>query len=250
MLELGDRMKQYYENVPKTHLVRRMPVIIRLDGVRAHTFTRGFERPFDHIFIEAMDATAEYLCKNIMGAKIAYTQSDEISLLLTDYDKLETDAWFGYEVQKLCSVAASMATYAFNEAFNKAYLNNLAELGEMNDYDFAHDRSRRKGLLFDARCFNLPKEEVCNYFIWREQDAINNSVNMIAQSFFSHKELQNVSNKEKVKMLLECGVDHEKVYSTAERHGRVYRKDSDGVWMLDKEIPVFMAEREFIETWI
>ena len=118
---LGDRMKENYENRAKTYLVRRMPVIIRLDGKAFHTFTRGLKRPYDEIFHNTMNQTMKYLCENIQGCKLGYTQSDEITLLLTDYDTLTTDAWFDNNVQKICSVSASMATMAFNKNLNKYY---------------------------------------------------------------------------------------------------------------------------------
>ena len=114
---LGTRMKEFYENVPKTKLVRRMPVAIRIDGKAFHTFTRGFNEPFDEILIASMKETMKYLCENIQGCVLGYTQSDEITLILIDYQKLTTSAWFDYEVQKMCSIAASMATMAFNKFF-------------------------------------------------------------------------------------------------------------------------------------
>ena len=117
--DFGKRMKENYENVSKTRLVRRMPVAIRIDGKAFHTFTRGFKKPFDWILIESMQETTKYLCENIQGCVFGYTQSDEITLILIDYDKLETCAWFDYEVQKLCSIAASMATMKFNKVFDE-----------------------------------------------------------------------------------------------------------------------------------
>lgn len=108
--DLGDRMKDYYESRSKTRLTRRMPVIIRLDGKAFHTFTKGFKKPFDMIMVKAMQETMKYLCENIQGCVLGYTQSDEITLVLVDYNKLDTGAWFDYDVQKLCSVSASMAT--------------------------------------------------------------------------------------------------------------------------------------------
>lgn len=117
--DLGDRMKDYYESRSKTRLTRRMPVIIRLDGKAFHTFTKGFKKPFDMIMVKAMQETMKYLCENIQGCVLGYTQSDEITLVLIDYQNLNSDAWFDYEVQKLCSVSASMATFAFNRAFVK-----------------------------------------------------------------------------------------------------------------------------------
>lgn len=117
--ELGKRMKEYYENIPKIKLMRRTPVAIRLDGKAFHTFTRGFEKPFDNVITASMQETMKYLCENVQGCVLGYTQSDEITLILIDYKKLDTSAWFDYEVQKMCSVAASMATMAFNKEFDK-----------------------------------------------------------------------------------------------------------------------------------
>lgn len=112
--DLGIRMKTFYEQVPKTRLIRRCPVAIRIDGKAFHTFTRKFQKPFDEILIKSMQDTMKYLCENIQGCVLGYTQSDEITLILVDYKKLTSDAWFDYEVQKMCSIAASMTTMAFN----------------------------------------------------------------------------------------------------------------------------------------
>ena len=117
--DLGTRMKEYYENVYRFGLTRRTPVAIRIDGKAFHTFTRGFQKPFDDVLVRSMQRTMKYLCENIQGCKLGYTQSDEITLILTDYDTLTTDAWFGYELQKMCSIAASMATMAFNKFFDE-----------------------------------------------------------------------------------------------------------------------------------
>ena len=115
--ELGKRMKEYYESIPKTKLMRRTPVAIRIDGKAFHTFTRGFKKPFDEVLIKSMQETMKYLCENVQGCVLGYAQSDEITLILVDYKKLNSAAWFDYEVQKMCSIAASMATVAFNKAF-------------------------------------------------------------------------------------------------------------------------------------
>lgn len=193
---LGTRMKTYYEQVPKTRLVRRMPVAIRLDGKAFHTFTRGFQKPFDEVLGNAMVKTMEYLCKNIQGCVFGYTQSDEITLLLVDYQTFETDAWFDYEVQKICSISASMATMAFNRFFNEE-VNNwyyTCPVDTSKDNLFhTYIKSIEKGALFDARCFNIPKEEACNLVYWRQLDATRNSIQMVGQANFSHKELQGCS---------------------------------------------------------
>ena len=189
---LGDRMKGY-ENISRIYLTRRTPIIIRIDGKAFHTFTRGFARPFDDVLVKSMQDTAKYLCENIMGCKLAYTQSDEISLLLVDYEKLETQAWFDNNLQKMVSVAASMATMVFNKFFR----NNIDEWGYGNLPDFEDGGTNQKvdptllkqcqtyfsrcdKAMFDARVFILPKEEVNNYFIWRQQDATRNSIQMVA----------------------------------------------------------------------
>ena len=116
--ELGKRMKTYYEQIPQTKLMRRTPVAIRIDGKAFHTFTRNFDKPFDEILVNSMYDTMKYLCENIQGCVLGYTQSDEITLILVDYKKLNSSAWFDYELQKMCSIAASMATMAFNKFFS------------------------------------------------------------------------------------------------------------------------------------
>lgn len=196
--DLGTRMKTFYENVPKTRLMRRTPVAIRIDGKSFHTFTRGFQKPFDFVLMDAMQKTMKYLCENIQGCVFGYTQSDEITLILVDYQKFTSDAWFDYEVQKLTSVSASMATMAFNKYFSE-------NVEDVIKYNSTHDSllERKKGLLdnyisavergacFDARCFNIPKEEVTNLIYWRQLDATRNSIQMVGQANFSHDELQN-----------------------------------------------------------
>ena len=251
---LGDRMKENYENRAKTYLVRRMPVIIRLDGKAFHTFTKGFKRPYDEIFHNAMNSTLQYLCENIQGCKFGYTQSDEITLVLTDYDTLTTDGWFDYAVQKMCSVSASMATMAFNK-----YLWALVAEYE-NDYMEAWNHSQEeekyinnlvaavnKGAMFDARCFNIPEEEVTNCVIWRQQDATRNAVQMLGQCNFSHKELQGKSCNDIQDMLMtQKGINFNDIQTEFKR-GVCCRKNEDGKWVLDKDPPIFTQDRDYVE---
>lgn len=156
--ELGDRMKSYYENRSKTFLVRRTPVIIRLDGKAFHTFTRGFNKPFDEAMCNAMQETMKYLCENIQGCVLGYTQSDEITLVLIDYQKLTTDAWFDYNVQKMCSVAASMATLVFNRRFQEQIV-ELSYNGKLDDDELtsSYKRSLKTGAMLDALTFQKRK---------------------------------------------------------------------------------------------
>lgn len=277
--KLGTRMKEFYENRSKTFLVRRTPVIIRLDGKAFHTFTRGFERPCDRILHEAMEATMRYLCENIQGCKIGYTQSDEITLLLTDWETLETNAWFEYNVQKICSIAASMATLAFNKELARLVMEeekswNHGLTPQSLEIQMEHSRyisnlknAVAKGALFDARAFNIPKEEVVNCFIWRQQDAIRNAIQMLGQTYFSHKELQGKNCAEILDMLM----SQKRIYinnmpATFQRgcccfkigypHVSVDPKTQEEVvthrtkWTIDEEIPVFTEDRSYIGRYV
>ena len=132
---LGNRMKTYYEQIPKTRLMRRTPVAIRLDGKAFHTFTKGFKKPFDEVLIKSMQETMKYLCENIQGCVLGYTQSDEITLILVDYKNLNSCAWFDYEVQKMCSVSASTATMAFNKFFYKNVEEYSESVAALQDFD-------------------------------------------------------------------------------------------------------------------
>ena len=178
------RMKSDYENRSKTFLTRRTPVIIRLDGKAFHTYTRGLNKPFDEGLIEDMEATTKFLCENIQGVKLGYCQSDEISLLLTDYETLDTQAWFDYNVQKMTSISASMATAKFNQLRLQRNIGSEFDYGNVRymDSEFLNN----KLAFFDSRVFNIPKEEVSNYFLARQKDAVKNSIAMLAQSLYSH----------------------------------------------------------------
>lgn len=273
--ELGKRMKEFYEGVPKTRLMRRTPVAIRIDGKAFHTFTRGFKKPFDEVLVKSMQDTMRYLCKNIQGCVLGYTQSDEITLILVDYKRLNSSAWFDYEVQKMCSIAASMATVAFNWAFHKQTL----EFYERNTRWYEHEdiwlskdaetqyniyvNALEKGAMFDARVFNIPREEVTNLIYWRQLDATRNSIQMVGQANFSHAELQDKSCNKIQDMLHEQRNINWNDFPTHLKRGSCCIKDyaeeerEDGSiafrsqWVVDTEIPIFKGEdREYIERLI
>ena len=265
--DLGNRMKTFYEKIPKTKLMRRTPVVIRINGKAFHTFARGFKRPFDDVLIKTMQETAKYLCENIQGCQLAYTQSDEISLLLIDYQRFETSAWFDYEIQKMCSVSASMATMAFNRIFSET-------VSDLKFGDNPMDRyfeATYSGAMFDSRVFNIPREEVTNYFYWRQLDASRNSIQMVGQANFSHKKLQNKSCNDIQDMLMTQKEINWNDFPTYQKRGScVVRNkivlDSDGEkemcmlrdpkqgennWIIDKDIPIFKGEgREYIERLV
>lgn len=248
---LGDRMKEFYENRAKTSLIRRTPVIIRIDGKAFHTFTKGFEKPFDSIMIKAMQDTMKYLCENIQGCVLGYTQSDEITLVLVDYNKLDTDAWFDYDIQKLCSVSASMATFAFNRSYSKYFGEFVYNLKEFK-YNLitAYKKAGKIGAIFDSRCFNIPVEEVTNCILWRQQDATRNSIQAVGQANFSHKELQGLSTNQIQELLFSKYGINWNDFPTHLKRGCCCIKKEDG-WYIDEEIPIFTGEgREYIEKLI
>lgn len=249
--DLGNRMKTYYEEIPKAKLMRRTPVIIRIDGKAFHTFTRGFQKPFDKIMVESMQETTKYLCENIQGCVFGYTQSDEITLVLIDYQKLETSAWFDYEVQKMCSVAASMATMAFNKFFSSL----------VDKYSYTPDANGvqvnwyltaiNKGAMFDARCFNIPKEEVTNCVYWRQLDATRNSIQSVGQANFSHNELQNKTCNMIQDMLHEQKGINWNDYPTYLKRGSAVKKNDSGSWCIDLDMPQLKGEgRRYLDELI
>lgn len=269
--ELGKRMKEYYENIPKTKLMRRAPVIIRIDGRAFHTFTRGFKKPFDEILIKSMQETMKYLCENIQGCVLGYTQSDEISLLLIDYKNLNSSAWFDYEIQKICSIAASMATMAFNKSFTKnaeEFMTDCAASYEMEglcgkgteEYKLCevYQKAMEKGAMFDARCFNIPKEEVTNYFYWRQLDAIRNSIQMVGQAHFPHNILQYKTCEDikdmlyvKDEIVWELLPTYKQRGSCCIKQDYIYENILRKQWVIDNNIPLFKDEgRDYIEVLV
>lgn len=262
---LGNRMKYNYEEVSRTRLTRRTPVIIRLDGKAFHTFTRGLQKPFDNIFVTTMQQTMKYLCENIQGCVLGYTQSDEITLVLIDYKKLNSDAWFEYEVQKMCSISASMATFAFNKYFKQnveEYEEYIVKTNIATNINYINTLRNciNKGGMFDSRCFNIPREEVTNCIFWRQQDATRNSIQMLGQYYFTHKELQNKSCNDIQNMLLtKKNINWNDIRTNLKRGScciKEYINDPSlktirTRWIIDENIPIFKDEgREYIEKLI
>jgi len=284
--DLAKRMKTYYEQIPKTKLIRRMPVIIRIDGKAFHTFTKGFARPFDEVLIKAMQETTKYLCENIQGCVLGYTQSDEITLVLVDYQRFETAAWFDYEVQKMCSIAASMATMAFNKFFQQfvddliwdyrhSLIPQCVELQQkIAAYHTTLLQAADKGAMFDARVFNIPKEEVTNNIYWRQLDATRNSIQMLGQAYFSHSELnEKTCNDIQDMLMLQKGINWNNMPVEFKRGSCCVKEayyvdnitglevenpanESEGVslrtrWVVDKNIPIFKGDgRAYIDDLV
>lgn len=263
--DLGIRMKTFYEQIPKTKLMRRTPVAIRIDGKAFHTFTRGFQKPFDEVLIRSMQDTTMYLCENIQGCVLGYTQSDEITLILVDYKNLNSSAWFDYEIQKMCSIAASMATMAFNKTFRnyaEEHINDCYDAWNTTKEDWRYCETLinafNNGAMFDARAFNIPKEEVTNLIYWRQLDATRNSIQMVGQANFSHKQLHGKSCDQIQDMLMtERGINWNDIPTYQKRGSCCVKKqyDLNGAqrthWIIDKEIPIFKGEdRKYIDKLI
>ena len=268
--DLANRMKEY-EKRNQYYLQKRTPVAIRVDGRSFHTFTKGFQKPFDEVLIKSMQETAKYMCENIQGAKIAYVQSDEITIILVDYDTLETNCWFNYRTDKLCSITASMATMAFNKSFAKnaeEFMTDCAASYEMEglcskgteEYKLCevYQKAIEKGAMFDARCFNIPKEEVTNYFYWRQLDAIRNSIQMVGQAYFSHNILQYKTCEDIKDMLYVKDVIVWDLLPTYKQRGSccikqdyIYENILRKQWVIDNNIPLFKEEgRDYIEVLV
>ncbi len=224
---LGDRMKMYEDNT-RYYLTKRVPVIVRLDGKGFHNLTKKyFNKGFDVNFLNIMQLTATYIANNVQGCSLAYCQSDEISLLLTDYKTIQTQGFFDYNINKIVSITASMASAWFTANLS-LQLNNRSPL-----------------VLFDSRAFNLSQDEVCNYFIWRQQDATRNAIQMAGHENFSHKELQNKSCNDIQEMLFTNKQINFNDYPTIRKRGFCIVNGQ-----LDDNIPIFTQDRKYIEQHV
>jgi tRNA(His) 5'-end guanylyltransferase len=252
---LGDRMKAY-EHVEKKKLEAKTPVIIRLDGRAFHTFTKEFNKPFDETIIKAMKYTVQKLCEEVQNVKVAYSQSDEITLFLADYEGKNRQQWFNGDVQKIVSLAASIATYYFNDYMDKNHWINFPD--------------KRKPATFDARVFNLPRHEVVNNFIWRQQDGIRNSISGLAQTHYTEKELNRKSTSQMLSMLLDKKVDWDELPAYKKRGFCVTKEyfilDASELnlpenikmpenikrsrWVVDDEIPIFSEDKSYIDVLV
>jgi len=267
---LGDRMKMAYENRTRYLLPRRTYSMIRIDGKAFHTYTKGLIRPFDMKLVNDMDETAIYLCKNIQGAKLAFVQSDEISILLTDFDSLTSDAWFDGNIQKIASVSASLATARFNQLRMEGFFANYSDKivqGKIDiDIQLTDDLRTFKLATFDSRVFTLPTAtEVSNYLVWRQNDTVRNSISSVAQSLFSHKELMNVNTNQMQEMCFQKGVNWNdfdlklkngrvimkatETFGSAVINGKEYPDYTRSRW-ISVGAPTFTADHSFLDALI
>lgn len=253
---LGDRMKTY-EDAYRLSLPIRMPVVIRIDGKAFHSYTKGCKRPFDQKLVDCMDITAQKLCKEVQGCQLAYVQSDEISLLIVNYEDLDSQSWFDNNLQKMVSICAGIASSTFTFNSWRIWMGGvMAPVG----------LESIKPAVFDARAFVLPKEEVCNYFLWRQQDATRNSVQMLARSLYSHKQCENKNNSDLQEMIFQKGQNWNNL-PTSQKRGRCIVKQLSNKlahnpktgevtnairseWVVDNEIPIFSQDRYYVEKFV
>lgn len=224
---LGYRMKSY-EFVYKDSLIKKIPVIVRVDGRAFHTLTRNFDKPFDLNFINTMVSSSLYLASNMQGFKLAYIQSDEASFLLTDCETDKTQGWFDYNRQKIISISASLMTAAFNSL-----------------YKFEENFP-----VFDSRAFNIPKEDVLNYFLWRAKDWKRNSLQMYSRAYFSHKELQNKKQEDMHEMLHSIGKNWSDLPQILKNGTFLYKSEDGKISIRNDVLPKYEALSETFENLI
>jgi tRNA(His) 5'-end guanylyltransferase len=251
--QIGDRMKSY-EDAYRQRLPIRMPVIIRLDGRSFHTYTKKCKRPLDQGLVDVMNLTAIELCTQIQGVQIAYVQSDEISLLLKNYSDLNTQAWFDNNIQKMVSVSASIAGATFTANSFRIWTSGFPSFLDI------------KPATFDSRAFIVPKEEVCNAFLWRQLDATRNSIQMLARSLYSHKDCNNKNTSQLQDLCFKKGINWNDCPTSQKRGRCIVKKQSAkeainkhtgqtitalrSEWVIDNEIPIFSKDREYINRLV
>jgi tRNA(His) 5'-end guanylyltransferase len=279
-MNLSERIKSHYEDRYKTKLMRGAITFLRLDGKSFSKFTKALNKPFDEGFSEDMDMTAKFLCENIQGAKFAYTQSDEITVVLTDYDTIDTQAWFDYEVNKMVSISASLATGRFNQLRMYRYFagpkNNIVTENDKTIGEHFRVNVNLEGVtddiasfvnylplndklgFFDSRVFQVPNvEEMINVLVWRQQDCSRNSVSMAATEYLGHKATEGKSGAEKQEMLFQQKGINWNDYKTKFKRGSVIRKiqvEEKGTirsrWIVDEDTPIFTADKEYLRQLV
>ena len=254
---LSEKMKRL-ESETNYKLKAKTPVIIRLDGKAFHTFTKGLDKPFDKDLSYIMQRVALYLAQEIQNVKFVYSQSDEISLLLTDWDNPNTDTWFGYRIQKMTSVTSALATQKFNksvdEMIEKYWRAMMAKEVSLEDEELYSTKyriwkSKKYNGLFDCRVFNLNTDEVSNYFLYRYKDARRNAIQALAQSCFSQNELSGISCIDLIDKVKEkINVDFYELSNLQRTGFAVYKVDDK--WELDVNVPDIYENRDYVEKWL
>ena len=273
--DLTSRMKENYELRARHYFPRRTFLLVRCDGRSFHSYTRGLEKPYDRELMECMDAAAIELCKGVAGAKFAFVQSDEISVLMTDFEDVSSQAWFDNCQNKIESITASIATMAFNLKVAEFNREGKTKLG----------LTKKPNAMFDSRAWVIPDPiEVENYFVDRQKDAERNSVTLLAGNYASHKELHGKSVSDRHEIIHAAG-DNWAKHPVRFKHGGIIRRmvtvdllkvEQDKLdiiakkklsekaaakllasdpaarthWELDENTPVFMQDKNYLRKMI
>lgn len=255
----------YFRSLSDYRLTPNGYVIAMLDGRAFSKLIKNkYKKPFDPVFMDMMNKTAQYLCQNIQGAKLAYVQSDEISILITDFDTPDTDSAFGYRICKLQSIMAAMAASKFNQlalvneinsrSYDKILLDCEDTIYEVSD---AVDIIEAQKLAeFDCKVWNVPDYNTAYcHFLWRQNDCTKNSKQQAAQTYLPHKELLGKTSDEQVELLRdEKGIDWND-YTDGEKYGRlIYREEvRKETTFYDKkegrEVSVSFTRNEFVSHY-
>lgn len=195
MDSLGDRIKRYEATFNYT-TVKRIPLMIRVDGKAFHTLLNKAKKPFDYLFMNCMREASFDTAKEMQGFKAAYIASDETTFCLTDYDDINTQGWFDYKLSKVISISAALMSVNFNKYYKPDSFP-----------------------VFDSRAFSVPIDDVVNTFLWRAKDWQRNSIQMYARNFFSHKQLNNKSIEIIHEMLHSIGKNWTKDLDNREKNG-------------------------------
>lgn len=239
MDDLGDRMKMYESVSTQRRAFKGQPLVVRLDGVNFHTFTRGLKRPYDQRLTDLMVKTTKELVDKFQ-ADVGYVQSDEITLVWITEPNGTKELPFGGRFQKIESRLAGYCSAFFAKSV-------LTDLPEKSDIVPA----------FDDRAFVVPnKTKAYHAVLWRQQDCLKNAISMAAHSMFSHKSLQNLSGKEmQSKMLVEKDVNFND-YPWFFKRGTFVRRTRDVRPLTEEQLskipvqyrPTGPVERSFIDT--
>lgn len=259
---LSEKMKRL-EDVTNIKLERKTPVIMRLDGRAFSKYTKGLDKPFDKDLSEVFQWVAFKLKENLDNVKFIYSQSDEINILMTDWTKDTTDAWFTYRVQKMVSVAAGITTALFNSRVEKIINKYASQISDIEEAQFKPVeeftpvekkyfvwKGKQYKAVFDCRVFNVSMEDVVPYFIYRQKDAMRNSVQALAQSYYSHTQLDKKKQAEMKQLVLDkANVDYDKLPMLQKAGFTIYKDTSDN-WIVDTDIPEFMTNRDYISKFL
>ena len=289
---LGQRMKEY-EKAYDFIFPNNVPIIVRIDGKNFSTYTKNFNKPFDDIVTFAMVHTMKYLCANISNCRFGYTQSDEITLVLfektlfdkendykdifikTPYESFEKSVPFNNRAMKSNSLFASMATMVFNRYFKiAAHMVFCSEINgseilpeEREMWDNNKDELRKwtcrdnyqtyvnkfDSAMFDSRMFVVPTFDIINNIIFRQEDAIKNSISAYARCYI--KDTDGKNGLQLQEELKELGLPWDEL-PLFEQHGTCCYKEnvvmfrngkpfSREKWVIDKEMPIIKDNKEW-----